>query len=172
MPTRPHLRLVGRGERRQERSPLRAVGVSLGVLALVLIAQLFFSIAIQQGAYEVAELEAEQLALDRQQTALEESVALLSSPQNLASSAAATGMVPGESFPVLDTATATVVGTDTTVGAPINPALVSNEAANPTGPNPANPNAPVVSPEPGVSPGLDGGGDVASATDLDSPSTR
>lgn len=173
---RPALRLVPGLARRT--SVVRWVVASLGVLSGVLLAQLVLSIAISQGAYEVQQMEAQQIALSREATALGESVAQLGSPQNLATNATNQGMVPGGSFVVLDTATGQAAGADagSSHGQPMNPALVSNEALAPTAPNAANPN---VTPAPapgsgtlGVAPGQAAPGDVPSATDVDSPSTR
>ena len=148
---------------------------SFAVLAGVIAAQLLLSMGIQQGAYEVQQLESQQITLDRRQTALAEQVAQLSSPQHLATAAAQQGMVPGASFVVLDTTTGHVTqGTGAAAGTPINPALVGNEALDPTQPNAANPNVvPAPAPVPaGVSSAPAPAGPVPSATDLESPNTR
>lgn len=142
------------------------------LMGAVLVVQLLLSIAVQQGAYEVAQLESQQTALDRRSTALAEEVSALSSPQHLAESATAQGMVPGESFIVLDTSTGTATGGESVGQAAIDPSLVGNEALSPSEPNAANPNVPT-SPDPdGVSSNGSGADDIPSATELESPSTR
>lgn len=172
---RPALRLVpglARG-----RSVARWVIASTGVLSAVLLTQLLLTIAISQGAYEVQQLEVQQIGLSRQVTALGETVDQLASPQNLASQATAQGMVPGGSFVLLDTQSGSApADAASTTGRPFDPALVPNEALAPSAPNAANPN---VTPAPapgsgtlGVAPGQAAPGDVPSATDIDSPVTR
>lgn len=167
----PHLRLVPRLAVRSSTSMRWLFAVS-GVMGAVLILQLLLSIAVQQGAYEVAQLESQQTSLDRRSTALAEQVSALSSPQHLAEAATAQGMVPGESFIVLDTTTGSSSGTDSAGQAAIDPSLIGNEALNPTEPNAANPNVPS-SPKPdGVSSNGQGADGIPSATDLESPTTR
>ncbi|KAB1650257.1 hypothetical protein [Pseudoclavibacter endophyticus] len=141
-------------------------------MSAVLVGQLALSIAVQQGAYEVAQLEAQQIRLDRAATALGEDVAGLSSPQHLAEQATEMGMVPGESFAILDTGAGQSTGGDSAVAPPIDPALVGNEALHPTAPNAANPNvAPAEAPD-GDSSAEGGEGDVPSATELEAPTTH
>lgn len=169
---RPHLRVVPRLAAVRSGTSMRWGFAAAGLLGIVLVAQLLLSIAVQQGAYEVQQLEAQQTSLDRESTALAEDVAALSSPQHLAESATAHGMVPGESFVVLDTTTGQATGEDSAAMPPIDPALIGNEALDPTAPNAANPNI-TPTPEPdGVSPGGQAPGDVPSATDLESPTTH
>lgn len=141
-------------------------------MAGVLAAQLSLSIVVQQGAYEVAQLEAQQTRLDRLSTSLAESVAGLSSPQYLAEQATELGMVPGGSFVVLDTTTGQSAGEDSTHLPAIDPTLVGNEATEPTAPNAANPNV-TPAPEPTGDSSQDGGtSDVPSASEVEAPTTH
>lgn len=168
---RPHLRFVP-ALVAHSKSTIRWFGAAGALMGVVLAAQLALSIAVQQGAYEVAQLESQQTVLDRRSTALAEEVSALSSPQHLAESATAQGMVPGESFIVLDTSTGETSGSDSAGQPAIDPSLVGNEALDPTAPNAANPNVTPTPKPDGVSSGGAGADDIPSATELESPTTR
>jgi len=152
------------------------VTFSLVALGGVLVAQLGLSIVISQGAYEVDTLTTRQTQLDRERSAAYEGLSSISSPQNLAQQATALGMVPAGGAQQLDLATGALVDVDGEAAprAPINPALVTNEALNPTAPNAANHNyAPPAAPAaPGGSAATGPNGGVPSITELGAPRTR
>ncbi|WP_066080699.1 hypothetical protein [Pseudoclavibacter albus] len=144
-----------------------------GVIGAVLVAQLSLTIALSQGAYETDELEAQQVHLQRTETALEEQLATVESPQNLTAQAGALGLAQASEMHSINESTGQV----TVVGGPnrakANPQLVGNQALNPTQPNAANPNvvpaAPLVN---GVSSQGAAAAPVPSVSELASPTTR
>lgn len=91
-PTERPLRLA-EPSKRARRSPLLGALLSVGIVLGILAVQLGLSIAVSQGAYEVRALEIEQRDLGRVERLLTQNVDKLASPQNLAESAAALGMV-------------------------------------------------------------------------------
>ncbi|CAG7845737.1 Cell division protein FtsL [Pseudoclavibacter triregionum] len=155
------------------RRTMRGLTLAGVIIGAVMLLQLVLTIAISQGAYEAEALEVQQVELDRQATSLEEQLSTVESPQNLTAQATALGMAPATQMQAIDPAT----GQTTTIGGSrlvtVNPALVGNEALNPTQPNAANPNvvpaAPIAN---GVSPDGSATAAVASVTDLASPTTR
>ncbi|MFV0433223.1 MAG: hypothetical protein ACK5LO_04500 [Leucobacter sp.] len=95
-PAERHLRIAPAASRRLprvSRNPLMASLVAVGIVLLILAAQLGLSIAISQGAYESRALQIEQRDLGRVERLLSQNVDKLASPQNLAENAAALGMV-------------------------------------------------------------------------------
>jgi hypothetical protein len=69
----------------------------VGCLFGIYLAQLMLSIALSQGAYEIASLQDQQKELLRTQNDLSQALDVLTSPQHLANNAIALGMIPGES---------------------------------------------------------------------------
>ena len=90
---RPHLAPITEAPASRTRRPLLAAFSAVGLVLLILVAQLGLSIAISQGAYESDALELEQRDLLRVERVLPQNVDQLSSPQNLAENAAGLGMV-------------------------------------------------------------------------------
>lgn len=89
-----HLRIAQPApERRARLSPVMGAIWAIAVLAAIVAAQLGFSIAISQGAYESRALEGEQRDLIRVERVLSQNVDKLASPQHLAENAAGLGMV-------------------------------------------------------------------------------
>lgn len=136
--------------------------VALVLLGAVLLGQLALSIAVSQGAYQLQQMEAQQLALQREATALGEQVDVLDSPQHLAIEATGLGMVPGESFQQLDTASGQILGGGESHAAAIDPALVGNSALQPA----------AAATDTGVAQQDAQSQHVPSAQELHSPSTR
>jgi hypothetical protein len=128
-----------------ERRPLRAVVPSarptlrprpmyavvvVGAVVAIVAGQLLLSVGLSQGAYQIQQLEGQQVELGRTSAALAEDLDRLASPQYLAVNAQALGMV-GNSLPTyLRLSDGAVLGTPTPASAaksPIfNAALVPN----------------------------------------------
>lgn len=90
---RPHLTPIAPAQGARTRRPLFAAFSAVGLVLIIMVAQLGLSIAISQGAYESDALELEQRDLLRVERVLQQNVDQLSSPQNLAENAAGLGMV-------------------------------------------------------------------------------
>ncbi|MDR5700775.1 hypothetical protein [Agromyces aerolatus] len=88
---RPQLRPVPDGRRRPRL--VYAITALAGIGAIV-IAQLLFSVAMTEGAYEIEGYKVAQIKLDRETQVLREQIDALESPQFLAANAEALGMVP------------------------------------------------------------------------------
>ena len=92
---RPHLRLV---------SPLRVEKASRGVFAVVvlgllgigMLGMLLVNTQLAQGAFVVADLQAQQRVLAEQEATLSEQVAAAAAPETLEAAARGLGMVPSE----------------------------------------------------------------------------
>jgi hypothetical protein len=69
--------------------------VTLGALFVIFASQLLLSIAVSDGAYQIAELQQTQKELGRTEAALAEHLEVLDSTQNLVANAASLGMVIG-----------------------------------------------------------------------------
>jgi cell division protein FtsB len=88
---RPQLRPVPE----QRRRPRLAYAITaLSGIAAIVIAQLLFSVAMTEGAYEIDGYRVAQTKLDRETQVLREQIDALESPQFLAANAEALGMVP------------------------------------------------------------------------------
>ena len=81
-----------KAQRRARPKVVHAV-VTLGALFAIFAAQLLLSIAVSDGAYQIAELQQSQKELARTEEALAEHLAVLNSPQHLVANAASLGMV-------------------------------------------------------------------------------
>lgn len=95
--SRPSLSPVARGSRRR-RPKVFYAGVSVGFVLLVIVAQILLSIALQSGAYEISGLQQQVRDLGRAHQSASQDIDRLASPQNIAQSAEALGMV-GNSTP-------------------------------------------------------------------------
>lgn len=98
---------------RKHRPKLMYAGIAVGVLLLVVIAQLALSIGVSQGAYKLNSLQIEQKQLGRAYQAASEANDKLSSPQNLAANASALGMVANGAPVYLRLSNGAVVGSPT-----------------------------------------------------------
>ena len=81
-----------KAQRRARPKVMHAV-VTLGALFVIFAAQLLLSIAVSDGAYQIAALQQTQKELARTEAALAEDLATLESPQHLVADAASLGMV-------------------------------------------------------------------------------
>lgn len=90
---RPQPRLRPAPEARRRPRLAYAVTALAGIAAIV-IAQLLFSVAMTEGAYEIEGYKLSQTKLDREAQVLREQIDGLESPQFLAANAEALGMVP------------------------------------------------------------------------------
>lgn len=93
---RPNLvPVVGAGARRAPRLVYAAIAVA--AVVAVMLAQLFLTIAVNQGAYEIDAYRIEQTKLDREGQKLRENLDSVQSPQYLAKNAESLGLVPNTS---------------------------------------------------------------------------
>lgn len=128
---RRHLQPVP-AARPRRRPRLAHALITLGGIGAILLAQLFLSIGLADGAYRISELQSQHIELTRQQHALAEQLELAGSTQNLMSRASAIGMVPSGAPVFLDLATGKASGTP----APARPAsargnLIGNSLIDP-----------------------------------------
>lgn len=87
------LEVVSSRAQRRARPKLAYALVTLAGLFAILVAQLLMSIALSEGAYEIAGLQQERRELNRDIELLAEELHVLESPQHLAANAVALGMV-------------------------------------------------------------------------------
>jgi hypothetical protein len=90
--------------------------VTIGGIGVILLAQLLLSIVIANGAYQISGLQSAKHDAVLQQHALSEQLDLLASPQYLAASAEALGMVASGNAVYLDAKTGAVTGSGTKSG--------------------------------------------------------
>lgn len=105
-----HVEIVTTAAQRKARPKVAYAVATVVSMFLIFAAQLFLSIVVSEGAYQISALQVEQKDLLRTQQALSEDLGLLGSPQNLAANAAALGMAPNPSPLQLDLATGVVTG--------------------------------------------------------------
>lgn len=107
---RRHLDIAPSRAQRRARPRIYAALTAIGGIIVILLGQLLMSIALADGAYQIASLQREQRDLVREQHAAEESLEQLSSTQNVVQNAAALGMVPSGDPVFLDVATGAALG--------------------------------------------------------------
>lgn len=88
-----HIEIITSKAQRRARPKVVHAVVTLGALFVIFAAQLLLSIAVSDGAYQIAALQQTQKELARTEDALAERLATLNSPQNLVANAASLGMV-------------------------------------------------------------------------------
>ena len=88
-----HVEIITSKAQRRARPKVVHAVVTLGALFVIFAAQLLLSIAVSDGAYQIAALQQTQKELARTEDALAERLATLNSPQNLVANAASLGMV-------------------------------------------------------------------------------
>ena len=88
-----HIEIVTSKAQRHARPKVVHAVVTLGALFVIFAAQLLLSIAVSDGAYQIAALQQTQKELARTEDDLVETLATLNSPQNLVANAASLGMV-------------------------------------------------------------------------------
>jgi hypothetical protein len=96
--------------RRRARPRLLAAVAVVGGLFSILAAQLLLTIATSEGAYQIQDLQSQQVELSRDEQQLQEQLAVLDAPQHLASEAQAMGMVPNASIAYLRLSDGDVLG--------------------------------------------------------------
>ena len=106
----PHIEIAPTRKQRRARPKLAYALVIVVGLFAVLVSQLRLSIALADGAYEIAALQTEQKELSRDEQIATEALDVLNSPQNLAARAASLGMVSNDSAVYLDLASGSVKG--------------------------------------------------------------
>ena len=88
-----HIEIVSTRSQKRARPRVIYALVAVAGLFVILMGQLLLSIWLSDGAYQIADLQQTQRDLSRDQQALDESLNVLQSPQNLAGQASALGMV-------------------------------------------------------------------------------
>ncbi|WP_167139796.1 hypothetical protein [Diaminobutyricimonas sp. TR449] len=123
-PTR-HIEVVPTRQQRRARPRMLYAAVTIGGVFAILIAQLLISIVLSDGAYQISALQSEQKELSRSAGTLTEELDLLASPQHLAASAEALGMVSNSNPAFLRLTDGAVLGApataDATAGSVIGP---------------------------------------------------
>ena len=113
---RRHLEVAPTRAQRRARPRMLPALVTIGGIAVILIAQLLLSIVIADGAYQISGLQSAKHDAVLQQHALSEQLDLLASPQHLAANAEALGMVASGNAVYLDAKTGAVTGNASAVG--------------------------------------------------------
>lgn len=112
-----HIEIVADRAQRRARPRLVYAIVAVGGLFAVLMTQLLLSIALSDGAYQIASLQNQQRELVRDAETLSEQLNVLQSPQNLAVNAVSLGMVSNSSTAFLRLSDGAVLGSATTARA-------------------------------------------------------
>jgi hypothetical protein len=110
-PPRRHLEIAPSRAQRRARPRLVHLLLTLGGIGVILLGQLLLSIWIADGAYEMHSLQSQTVQLQREQSALNEQLDQLGSPQSIAARAERLGMVASGNPAYLDVATGAVTGT-------------------------------------------------------------
>ncbi|MBX3068329.1 MAG: hypothetical protein KF844_06760 [Cryobacterium sp.] len=106
-----HLEVVSSKPQRKARPRAFYAIVTVSSLFAILMVQLLLSIAVSNGAYQIASLHKQESELSRDQQSLTEELQVLRSPQHLAGSAESLGMVANPSTAYLRLSDGTVTGT-------------------------------------------------------------
>ncbi|CAN5331372.1 hypothetical protein BH11ACT3_BH11ACT3_17620 [soil metagenome] len=114
--TRPHLEVAPSRAQRRARPKLLPALVTIAGIGVILLAQLLLSIALADGAYQIASKQGDLRDLQREQQALAEKVEILSSTQNLTANAEVLGMVASGNPIFLDATTGVITGSGTAAG--------------------------------------------------------
>jgi hypothetical protein len=108
---RRHLEIAPSRAQRRARPRLVHLLLTLGGIGVILLGQLLLSIWIADGAYQVHSLQGQTVQLQREQSALNEQLDQLNSPQSIAARAEKLGMVASGDPAYLDLGTGAVTGT-------------------------------------------------------------
>ncbi|TQL48155.1 hypothetical protein FB562_1238 [Homoserinimonas aerilata] len=122
----PYIEIAPSRSQRRARPKLAYALVVVGGLFAVLVSQLLLSIALADGAYEIAALQSQQKELTRDEQIATEKLDVLNSPQNLAVRAESLGMVSNDSAVYLSLATGAVMGQPTAASADAGSVIGSN----------------------------------------------
>lgn len=121
MPEQPRLRLVTTPVHVRARS--RAVVGSVGLLVAGLIGLLLLNVSLERGAYQLRSSEQEIAQLQEQRQALQEDLAALQAPQNLAGAAEELGMVRNPNAAFVRSADGQVLGVPQQAVTPPTPSV-------------------------------------------------
>jgi len=113
---RRHLEVAPTRVQRRARPKVLPALVTVTGIGVILLAQLLLSIAVADGAYQIADLQGAQRDLQRQEQALTENLEVLSSTQNLTANAEHLGMIASGNPVFLDLSTGAVSGNPTAAG--------------------------------------------------------
>jgi len=126
----PRLEALPRVSRRARPKLFYATLAVLTVMVVV-VTQLLLSIAVSQGAYRIESLQSTKARLARDYQQVSQNVQVLSSPQNLASKAAALGMVDNSTPVYLRLSDGAVIGSPAPApGAPASSTILVPNALN------------------------------------------
>lgn len=115
-PPRRRLEVAPTRAQRRARPRLLPAIVTVSGIGAILLAQLLLSIVLADGAYRISDLQGQQRDLERQESALQERLEVLSSTQNLTANAENLGMVASGNPVFLDLSTGAVSGDPTPAG--------------------------------------------------------
>jgi hypothetical protein len=110
---RRHLDIAPTRAQKRARPRVYAALVAVGGIVVILLAQLFMSIVLADGAYRITSLQRDYRDLTREQNAAQEQLDQLSSTQSLIDNATTLGMVSSGNPVFLDVATGQALGTAT-----------------------------------------------------------
>lgn len=103
-----HIEVVATRDQRRARPKVAYAVATVVSLGVIFAAQLLLSILVSDGAYQITSLQQQQRDLLRSEQALTENLDIFSSTQNLATNAAALGMIPNATPYFLDLSTASI----------------------------------------------------------------
>jgi len=103
------LRLVGRSSAKPRPRVFYAI-VTVAVVIGIIVSQILLSVAVSAGAYEISDLKAQQKDLSRTYTQVSQNLAEASSPQHVAASAEALGMVTSNTTAYLRLSNSRILG--------------------------------------------------------------
>ncbi|NQX10655.1 hypothetical protein HQQ80_03340 [Microbacteriaceae bacterium VKM Ac-2855] len=173
-PSRPHIEAVPAPASAGSRPRVVYALVAVAGLFLIIAVQLLVSVGLSQGAYEIVDLQSQQKNLTRANQEKQDAVDALSSPQNLASSASAQGMVANSSPVYLRLSDGAVLGVPAAASSSAAAAtsaaanLVPNALLEPAAPTAAAP----TSPDPSASAGIEATSAVPLQGELPAPVTH
>lgn len=127
----PRLRVVGAPAQARSRA-----GLVLGCLLLLglgLVGLLLLNVSLERGAYTLHAQQAQVNRLQEQEQALQEVLASLEAPQNLAVQAGKLGMVPNPNAAFIRPSDGKVLGVPTRAVAPPTPSVTGTATASPGG---------------------------------------
>lgn len=166
--TAPRLRVVSTPENLRSRGGL--IALCLGLLAVGLVGLLVLTVGLSRGAYDLRRLRAGNLELADQRQALQEEIAAVQAPQNLAAQARTLGMVPAPNVAVVRRSDGAVLGEPKAAAglpAPVVPhgRHGSQASAQPSAqPSTQGKSAPSPGAKPGATPGTAAPADAATTT--------
>jgi hypothetical protein len=103
------LRVVGSASAKPRPRVFYAI-VTVAVVIGIIISQILLSVAVSAGAYEISDLKGQQKDLSRTYTQVSQNLAEASSPQHLAASAEALGMVTSNTTAYLRLSNSKILG--------------------------------------------------------------